>query len=76
MTQKRGKCGELCNFGFKNLNFAQFLNIFARPHGRTVTAFRNPVYNMTEKENNPLNKGYILKKNLVTKFHTLFQSCR
>ena len=41
MTQKRWKCGELYICGFKNPNFAQFLNIFARPHGRTVTAFRN-----------------------------------
>ena len=41
MTQKRWKCGELCILGFKNPNLAQFLNIFAQPHGRTVAAFRN-----------------------------------
>ena len=33
MIQKMWTCGELCIFGFKNQNLAQFLNIFARPHG-------------------------------------------
>ena len=46
MTQKRWKCDELCIFGFKNPNLAQYLKFFARPHGRMVAAFRNSAKNI------------------------------